>query len=105
MIRNSTIAAPAPRSLSPTAEAWQRLRRNPVALACGVYIVGLVLVALLANVLKPQGYDATDFAHRFAGISPAHPLGTDQQGRDVLSRIIFGARISLGVAVVVVTLE
>ncbi len=95
----------AARSLSPAAEAWQRLRRNPVAMACGIYIVTLVLLALFANVLKPQGYDTADFAHRFADMSPAHPLGTDQQGRDVLSRIIFGARISLGVAAVVVTLE
>jgi len=87
------------------AEAWRRLRRNPVAVACGVYILALVLVALFANVLKPQGYDTADFAHTFADPSPAHPLGTDQQGRDVLSRIIFGARISLGVAVVVVSLE
>ena len=93
------------RSLSPAAEAWSRLRRNPVALACGVYIVGLVLVALFANFLKPQGYDTADFGHRFSDPSGMHPMGTDQQGRDVFSRIIFGARISLGVALVVVTLE
>src|SRR5437870_2436005 len=93
------------RSLSPAAEAWRRLRRNPVAVACGIYIVLLVAVALFANVLKPQGYDHPDFAHTFAAPSGAHPLGTDQQGRDVLSRILFGVRISLGVATVVVSLE
>ena len=105
MVKDSTLTAAAPRSLSPTAEGWRRLRRNPVAVACGIYIVTLVLVALFANVLKPQGYDTADFARTFADPSPTHPLGTDQQGRDVLSRIIFGARISLGVAAVVVTLE
>ena len=93
------------RSLSPTAEAWRGLRRNPVALACGVYILALVLAALFANVIKPQGYDTADFAHTFAQPVSVRPLGTDQQGRDVVSRIIFGARISLGVALVVVTLE
>ena len=92
-------------SLSPTAEAWRRLRRNPVAAACGVYILALVLIALFANGLKPDGYDRADFVHTFADASPTHALGTDQQGRDVLSRIIFGARISLGVALVVVTIE
>jgi ABC-type dipeptide/oligopeptide/nickel transport system permease subunit len=93
------------RSLSPAAEAWLRLRSNPVAVACGAYILLLIAVALFANVLKPQGYDTPDFAHTFAPASPAHPLGADQQGRDVLSRIIYGVRISLGVALVVVTLE
>ena len=103
-IQTATENLPA-RSLSPTAEAWLRLRRNPVAVACGIYIVALLFVALFADVLKPQGYDHPDFAHTFAAPGGAHPLGTDQQGRDVLSRIIFGARISLGVAAVVVTLE
>ena len=105
MTTNALTTAPAHRSLSPAAEAWQRLRRNPVALTCGVFIAALVFVALFANVLKPQGYDTADFAHTLAGPDGAHPFGTDQQGRDVLSRILFGARISLGVAVVVVTLE
>lgn len=93
------------RSLSPTAEAWRRLRRNPIAVACGVYILALILVALFANVLRPQGYDVADFTHTFAEPGSAHPLGTDQQGRDVLTRILFGARISLGVALVVVSIE
>ena len=93
------------RSLSPTAEAWQRLRRNPVAVICGLYILLLVFIALFANVLKPEGYDTANFSHTFAEPSFAHPLGTDQQGRDVFARILFGVRISLGVALVVVTLE
>jgi len=97
-----TLAKP---SLSPTAEAWRRLQRNPVAVVCGTFIVGLVLVALLANLLKPQGYDTPDFLHRLAAGSAAHPLGTDQEGRDVLSRIVYGARISLGVATVIVSIE
>jgi ABC-type dipeptide/oligopeptide/nickel transport system permease subunit len=105
MTTGAGAAAQPHRSLSPAAEAWRRLRRNPVAVACGTYIVALVLIALFANVIKPQGYDTADFAHTFADPGGAHPLGTDQQGRDVLSRIIFGARISLGVALVVVTLE
>jgi oligopeptide transport system permease protein len=105
MIQETATTIPASRSLSPAAEAWRRLRRNPIAVAAGVYIVLLVLIALSANVLKPQGYDTADFAHTFADPNGVHPLGTDQQGRDVLSRIIYGARISLGVALVVVTLE
>jgi len=95
----------ASRSLSPAAEAWRRLRHNPVALVCGAFIVTLLFVALFANVLKPEGYDRADFAHTYADASAAHPLGADQQGRDVLARLLYGVRISLGVSVVVVTIE
>lgn len=92
-------------SQSPSAEAWRRLRRNPVAVICGVYILGLVIVALFSHWLAPYGYDAPDFSHRFAPQSGHHLMGTDQQGRDVFSRLLYGVRVSLGVAVVVVIIE
>ncbi|WP_067177432.1 ABC transporter permease [Microtetraspora niveoalba] len=58
-------------------------------------LAGLVLVALLAPWLAPQDPDAVSLAESLNGPSAAHPLGTDQAGRDVLSRLIWGARISL----------
>jgi peptide/nickel transport system permease protein len=61
-----------------------------------------VLLALLAPELAPYSPASIDLVHRLAPPSPAHPFGTDELGRDILSRIIFGARISLIVATSVV---
>jgi peptide/nickel transport system permease protein len=58
----------------------------------------IVLVALAAPLLPLPDPVKIDVAHRLAGPSPAHPLGQDEFGRDVLSRLIWGARVSLAVA-------
>ena len=76
--------------------------RQPLAVA-GILLVALFLVlALLAPALAPYSPASIDLAHRLAGPSGAHWFGTDELGRDILSRIIFGARISLIVATSVV---
>lgn len=73
--------------------------RDPLS-ATGVVIVTLlVLAAVFAPYLAPHDPTATDALGRLAGTSMAHPLGTDELGRDVLSRMLFGARWSLGVAI------
>jgi len=70
----------------------------------GVVVVAVVVVALLAPALAPHGLGTFDLAHRLAppiwsgNGDWSHPLGTDTLGRDILSRILFGARTSLGVA-------
>jgi peptide/nickel transport system permease protein len=62
---------------------------------CAGIIVFLALVALLAPVIAPQDPNAVDVAHPFAGPSAAHLFGTDAVGRDILSRLMVGARTSL----------
>lgn len=90
-------AEPAPRSL--WSDAWRRLRRNKAALLGLTTIIALVLVALFANLLAPYPYDQQHMDAVFQPVgTPGYPLGTDQLGRDLLSRLIYGARISLGVA-------
>jgi peptide/nickel transport system permease protein len=85
-----------------------KLRLNPMETAGALMVLSLVLVAILAPWLAP--YDPTRAVANSFGDpgSPSHlfPLGTDQLGRDVLSRIIFGARVSLlvGVAAMAVTM-
>lgn len=86
-------------------DVWRRLRRNRVAVICLVYILLLILMGLFANFIAPRGYDAPDFANRFVPPNSKSLLGTDNQGRDVFSRLIYGTRVSLGVALVVVTIE
>jgi len=70
-------------------------RRGPM-IAAGV-LAALVLLALFANVVAPYGFDALDLAHRREMPSAAHWFGTDELGRDLLTRLLFGARISLAV--------
>jgi ABC-type dipeptide/oligopeptide/nickel transport system permease subunit len=87
------------RSESPLAEAIRRLRKSTTAVIGAVIVVVLVVVALLADVLAPQSPIASDQTQTFASPSAEHPLGTDQLGRDMLSRVIHGTRVSLAVGV------
>jgi peptide/nickel transport system permease protein len=79
--------------------ARARFARRPVAMAALVVVCVFVLLALLGPHAAPYDPNATDFDHVMGHSSWAHPLGTDQLGRDELSRIIVGARVSLTVAV------
>src|SRR5688500_3276652 len=98
--------APAARSETPFAQGLRRLRRSATALVGVGIVVVLVLVAIFADVLAPDSPTASDQTQTFAAPSWDHPLGTDQLGRDMLSRIIHGTRISLlvGVSSVVLAL-
>lgn len=80
------------------------LRRATTVLAA-LYLVAVVVVALFADRIAPQSYSKQDLAHRLEAPGPGHALGTDEFGRDVLSRLIFGARVSLSVAVAVEIVE
>ena len=87
---------------SPWWEVWRRLRRNKAAVAGMSVIILLVIVAVLAPVLAPFDPNQTNISQRLQGPSSEHPLGTDNFGRDMLSRIIYGSRISLYVGFVAV---
>ena len=73
----------------------RRFARNRLALAGSIAFVLIFLTALLAPWVAPASPIKTDFAAYLQPPSPRHPMGTDELGRDVLSRIIFGARASL----------
>lgn len=96
------------RALSPGREALRRLVRKPVALACLVYILIVAAVAISAGAIAPYRYDFED-TNRYQSLpSPPdarHLLGTDELGEDVVSRLLYGARVSLGVALVTVAVE
>ena len=83
---------------------WTRLRRQRVAMVCLGVIVVFVIAALLAPVLAPHdpnfgANDGLSAAGAPLGPTATYPLGTDTTGRDVLSRLLFGARISLTVGI------
>ena len=73
----------------------RRFLRRPAAVLSLVIVVGAILVAVFARWVAPHSPDATDFEALLAGPSREHLLGTDDLGRDTLSRIIWGARASI----------
>jgi len=76
-------------------DAYRRLLRNRLAVAGGLVVLSLCAVAILADVLAPLPYTKTNFGRLNEPPSRDHPLGTDQVGRDLLSRMIYGARVSM----------
>ena len=87
------------RSESPLAQGLRRFRRSTTALVGVAIVLVLVLVAIFADVLAPRDPIASDQTRTFQRPSWEYPLGTDQLGRDMLSRVIHGSRISLAVGV------
>ena len=79
---------------------WRQLRKNHLAVAGGVVVILLGVVAILAPILAPYDPGAYDVKQILLPPSQAHWLGTDQLGRDVLSRMLIGSRISMAVGFV-----
>src|SRR5215472_14182477 len=106
---DTSVTAPAPpppaaalewseraiRSSSLWRDAWHRLLRNKLAVAGGVTVVLLCLIAIFADFIAPYSYTKANFGRIYEFPSREYPLGTDQLGRDVLSRMIYGARVSM----------
>ena len=82
--------------------SWLRLRRNPLAMVGLLIVVALVLMAAFAPVIAPHDPITQDLSRRLLPPgTPGNWLGTDDFGRDILSRIIYGARITLAIVVMV----
>lgn len=103
--KTSTALAPVSRMTlakkpkPPTSRFVETLVSAPVLIkSCLVIIAGMVAASLLAPVIAPFDPADQDLLHRLAGPSANHWFGTDHLGRDVLSRVLHGARISIGVA-------
>ncbi len=82
------------------AVSWQIFRKNKLGMACLAIVVILAIIAVLAPVLSPYDPDAQTLTDMLLRPGGAHPFGTDEFGRDILSRTIYGCRISLSVGVV-----
>jgi len=78
---------------------WRALAAEPLGVMGGAIVLTFVVMALFAPWLAPHDPFKIDVMHKFASPSLAHWAGTDQLGRDLLSRIIYGARTALGVAI------
>src|SRR5262249_52827365 len=77
-------------------DVWvQMVRRKPLGTIGGVIVLVMLASAVLADWIVPYGFAQTSLRERFIPMNAAHWLGTDQLGRDLLTRLIYGARISL----------
>lgn len=83
--------------------AFRRLRRNRLAYVSGIFIILIALAAIVVPSLMPHSYAHQDYGAITKGPSWSHWMGTDQLGRDEMTRLIYGARISLTVGIVVQT--
>jgi peptide/nickel transport system permease protein len=94
-IAQPAAAAPLAPRLTLADEIVKFVRTKPLGAAGAVVILGMIVVGALANVLAPYDAYHADYALQFARPSVEHWLGTDEFGRDLLSRLIYGARIAL----------
>ena len=96
----------APKRRSRLADFFTRLwKEKPLGTASGIIVLLLILVAIFADVLAPYRYTEPHLVDRLTGSSARYLLGTDHLGRDFLSRIIIGARVSILVGLVVTAIN
>ena len=81
-------------------DIWRRLCKNRLAVFGMIVLALIVLLAIFANVVAPYPYELQDYSAAFQFPSWAHPFGTDNYGRDILSRVIYGTRISLQIGLI-----
>jgi glutathione transport system permease protein len=99
---SATVAVAAIRS--PLAEFWRRFRRKWLAVSAGLLLLALIAAAVAAPLIAPFDPAAPDYDAVLEGSSLLHLCGTDAYGRDVLSRIIWGGRVSLSIGFLSVAL-
>jgi peptide/nickel transport system permease protein len=92
------------RKTSQVREVWRRLKRNRAAIVGGIIVLLFVATAILAPWLSPYPPNEGDLTKRLKAPDREHLLGTDPLGRDILSRVIYGARISLQIQIVAVVI-
>ncbi len=93
---DTPVLEPIQRSPGYWATVWRRFRRDPLAMAAGVVVIALILMAIFAPYIVPQDpYKGMTLRRLRPPGTEGYPLGTDELGRDMLSRLIYGARLSL----------
>ena len=92
-------ASEATKSLSPSALIWRRLKRSKPAMIGGTIFGIIVILAILAPLIAPYGINEIDLFNITAPPSRDHWLGTDALGRDVLTRLLYGGRMSLAIGI------
>ncbi len=90
---------------SQLALVWSRFKKNRLALIGGIIVTIMVLTAIFAPLIAPHDPYRTAPLRRLEAPSLEHPLGTDAMGRDLLSRLIYGARVELSIGILIILFE
>ncbi|HEY5731374.1 MAG TPA: ABC transporter permease [Anaerolineales bacterium] len=90
--------------VSMTSIIWKRFRKHPGAIV-GVFVFSLLILSVLLVPLSPYDPEASSMSERLQPPSLAHPMGTDALGRDLLTRVLYGGRVSLTVGLMVVVIS
>ncbi len=90
-------------------ESWERLRANRLGLAAGLFVAVMAVIAvsapLISHFVTHYAYYEQDLDNNFLPPGPGHWLGTDELGRDTLTRLIYGAQVSLGVGFLTIAIS
>jgi peptide/nickel transport system permease protein len=103
-ISNAVATAPAARTGWSQSRVWRRLRRNPAALAGGLIVLLFLAIAIAAPLLAPYEPNVSSWLTVRKPPTAAHWMGTDDVGRDVMSRLIHGSRASLSAGIISVAI-
>ena len=101
----SAVPGLARKPRSPMQDAFRMFLKNKVAVASGIFLILVTLLAIFAPLVAPEGIDEQKLADNYQEPGAKYLLGADQFGRDILSRTIFGTRISLSVALAAATVS
>lgn len=99
---NAAVTEPLPKLVAPNrtgSRAWGRFKKNRMAVISLVILATLIVLALLAPVIAPYDPAEQDLLYRLKAPSSDHWFGTDDLGRDVFTRVLYGARVSLSVGI------
>lgn len=91
--------------ISPGALTWKRLKKNKLAIAGLIVLISIIIISVFGPLLSPYKSDYMDVEYPNIGPCTEHILGTDQLGRDVLTRVMYAGRISMAVGLVAVCVE
>lgn len=86
----------------PWYEVWKRLKRSKMAIIGLIILSFIIIIAIGADYIAPYGFDEQDLMNAFQSPSSDHWFGTDEFGRDIFSRVIYGSRVSLSVGFIAV---
>src|SRR5829696_7853162 len=104
-LKSKTTVGPLPTGQSPWYRALRRFRKHKMAMAGIIFLALLVIIAIAAPIVAGQDPTKIDPRQSMAPPTAEHILGTDVAGRDIWARLVYGARISLAVGLVAVSIS
>lgn len=100
MSKNVKTENAAPKRKSQAQEVWGRFKKNKLAVLGLIIIAVMIIACVFSPIIAPYGYDEQNYDALYQGPSMQHLCGTDNLGRDIFSRLLFGGRVSLSIGII-----